>query len=179
MPIQHGKRTIGLVVSRLHPTTNRKLGVILRSCNADAGNGTGTTNPHNNPRLQIQLRSVHRGSSGQHDTCRASCFVYSFPYKRISLRLRQRSTVLNMSSILAPITQKRDHSGHHHHHHHHHDNTYLVSKNKKDAAVRITRIGLYINLSMALGKGFGGYAFHSQGKRTSLFLPLQATFSIE
>ncbi|OAA65726.1 cation efflux family protein [Niveomyces insectorum RCEF 264] len=48
------------------------------------------------------------------------------------------------------------------HHHHHHDNVYLTSQNKKDAGVRITRLGLYCNLGMALAKGAGGYAFNSQ-----------------
>lgn len=57
-------------------------------------------------------------------------------------------------------SQKRGHAGHHHHHHH--DNTYLVSKNKSDAGVRITRIGLWSNLGMAIGKGAGGYLFNSQ-----------------
>ncbi|KAL2181915.1 cation efflux family-domain-containing protein [Thermothelomyces heterothallicus CBS 202.75] len=51
---------------------------------------------------------------------------------------------------------------HHHHHHHHHDNVYLTSTNKSDAGVRITRIGLYSNLGMAVAKGAGGYAFNSQ-----------------
>ncbi|RDW71367.1 hypothetical protein BP6252_07930 [Coleophoma cylindrospora] len=54
-------------------------------------------------------------------------------------------------------TQTRTHS-----HHHHHDNTYLTSKNKNDAGVRITRLGLYSNLGMAVAKGVGGYAFNSQ-----------------
>lgn len=59
---------------------------------------------------------------------------------------------------------KRTHMGHSHGHghHHHHDNTYLTSTNKSDAGVRITRIGLYVNLGMAFGKGIGGYVFHSQ-----------------
>merc|ERR1711939_368468 len=57
-------------------------------------------------------------------------------------------------------TQPRSHAGHSHHHHH--DNTYLTSKNKNDAGVRITRIGLYSNLGMAIAKGVGGYAFNSQ-----------------
>ena len=54
--------------------------------------------------------------------------------------------------------------GHSHggHHHHHHDNTYLTSTNKSDPGVRITRIGLYVNLGMAVGKGVGGYVFNSQ-----------------
>ena len=57
--------------------------------------------------------------------------------------------------------QHRSH-GHSHGHHHHHDNTYLVSANKSDPGVRITRIGLYVNLGMALAKGAGGYVFNSQ-----------------
>jgi divalent metal cation (Fe/Co/Zn/Cd) transporter len=62
-------------------------------------------------------------------------------------------------------TQSRGHAGHshhHHHHHHHHDNVYLTSQNKNDAGVRITRIGLYSNLGMAIAKGAGGYLFNSQ-----------------
>lgn len=67
-------------------------------------------------------------------------------------------------------TQTRRHAGqgdgqhnhHHHHHHHHHDNVYLTSTDKKDAGVRITRIGLMANLAMAIGKFIGGYVFHSQ-----------------
>ncbi|KAL2129421.1 hypothetical protein VTI74DRAFT_7815 [Chaetomium olivicolor] len=60
--------------------------------------------------------------------------------------------------------QTRGHAGHSHHghHHHHHDNVYLTSQNKNDAGVRITRIGLYSNLGMAIAKGAGGYAFNSQ-----------------
>ncbi|KAK4232133.1 cation efflux family-domain-containing protein [Podospora fimiseda] len=59
--------------------------------------------------------------------------------------------------------QTRRHAGHSHgHHHHHHDNVYLTSQNKNDAGVRITRIGLYSNLGMAIAKGAGGYMFNSQ-----------------
>ncbi|CAK7267203.1 mitochondrial metal transporter [Sporothrix epigloea] len=60
------------------------------------------------------------------------------------------------------------HDGHSHshglfsHHHHSHDNAYLTSQNKNDSGVRITRIGLYSNLGMALAKGAGGYFFNSQ-----------------
>ena len=69
-------------------------------------------------------------------------------------RLRRRLS-LTMSSP-APV-----HSGHSHQHHHH-DNTYLISTNKKDAGVRITRVGLYVNFCMAMGKGLGGYFLNSQ-----------------
>lgn len=63
---------------------------------------------------------------------------------------------------MASATQTRSHGGGHHHHHHHHDNVYLTSQNKNDAGVRITRLGLYSNLGMAIAKGAGGYAFNSQ-----------------
>ncbi|MCJ1292340.1 hypothetical protein MMC34_003890 [Xylographa carneopallida] len=56
--------------------------------------------------------------------------------------------------------QFRKHSGHSHAHNH--DNSYLTSPNKKDAGVRITRVGLYVNLGMAISKGIGGYYFNSQ-----------------
>ncbi|KAK6361196.1 hypothetical protein TWF730_004940 [Orbilia blumenaviensis] len=50
----------------------------------------------------------------------------------------------------------------HHHHHNPADNIFLTSKNKADAGVRITRIGLFVNVLMAISKGFGGWYFHSQ-----------------
>ena len=56
------------------------------------------------------------------------------------------------------MTHSHSHAGHSHHH----DNTYLISKNKNDAGVRITRIGLISNLGMAIAKGVGGWAFNSQ-----------------
>lgn len=66
-----------------------------------------------------------------------------------------------LNPTMSSTTLARPHSGHSHQHHHH-DNTYLVSTNKKDAGVRITRIGLYVNLCMAIGKGLGGYFLNSQ-----------------
>lgn len=61
-------------------------------------------------------------------------------------------------------TQTRGHAGHSHGggHHHHHDSTYLTSANKSDPGVRITRVGLYVNLGMAVAKGTGGVVFNSQ-----------------
>ncbi|KAL2444205.1 Mitochondrial metal transporter 2 [Exophiala dermatitidis] len=58
--------------------------------------------------------------------------------------------------------QTRSHAGHSHGHGHSHDTAYLTSKNKKDPGVRITRIGLLVNIGMALSKGIGGYIFNSQ-----------------
>lgn len=63
--------------------------------------------------------------------------------------------------IMSSTQQTRSHGGHHGHHHHH-DNVYLTSQNKNDAGVRITRLGLYSNLGMAIAKGVGGYAFNSK-----------------
>lgn len=96
-------------------------------------------------------------------------------HQRLALRSpHQWSNIVHhirkSGAVFAPATmgmdsqvntvQTRSHGGHSHHHHH--DNTYLTSSNKKDPGVRITRIGLYVNLGMAIGKGFGGYVFNSQ-----------------
>lgn len=70
--------------------------------------------------------------------------------------------LLPFPPVMTSFTQSRAHGGHSHSHHHHHDNTYLTSANRNDAGVRITRIGLFVNLGMAIGKGLGGYYFHSQ-----------------
>ncbi|OKL59710.1 hypothetical protein UA08_05144 [Talaromyces atroroseus] len=78
-------------------------------------------------------------------------FVWSPAAARAAVRSSLKSAMAT--------TQTRGHAGHHHHHH---DNVYLTSSNKKDAGVRITRIGLLVNLSMAIGKFIGGYFFHSQ-----------------
>ena len=76
-----------------------------------------------------------------------------------------RPSFQRLAVVMASHTHIREHSGPGGHHHHHHDNTYLVSSNKNDAGVRITRIGLFVNLGMAISKGIGGYVFHSQCKR--------------
>ena len=70
---------------------------------------------------------------------------------------------------MASLTQHRHHSGHSHAHGHSHDNTYLTSTNKADAGVRITRIGLYVNFLMAVGKGIGGYLLNSQALMADAF----------
>lgn len=66
-----------------------------------------------------------------------------------------------ITPTMASLVHSQEHSGHSHSHHHH-DNTYLTSTNRRDAGVRITRIGLFVNLFMAVGKGFGGWFFNSQ-----------------
>jgi len=73
------------------------------------------------------------------------------------------STMAKDTSVGSGLDQFRSHMGHSHSHgHHHHDNTFLTSKNKDDPGVRITKIGLYVNVGMAISKGIGGYAFNSQ-----------------
>ena len=81
----------------------------------------------------------------------------------------QKPAVLSTSTTMATGSatssgQMRTHMGHSHSHghHHHHDKTLLTSKNKNDPGVRITRVGLYVNLGMAIAKGAGGYIFNSK-----------------
>lgn len=85
--------------------------------------------------------------------------IHPFPNFQSLPRSTSRTSTFPAMTALSQ-TQTRSHMGHSHHHHH--DNTYLTSSNKSDAGVRITRIGLYSNLGMAVAKGVGGYAFNSQ-----------------
>ncbi|KYK61765.1 cation efflux family protein [Drechmeria coniospora] len=81
------------------------------------------------------------------------------------VRGRLRSPPVSMGSSQQQSRDHGDHGhghGHGHHHHHHHDNTYLISANKNDSGVRITRIGLLSNLGMAVAKFIGGWAFNSK-----------------
>lgn len=83
---------------------------------------------------------------------------YTHGLNHPSNKFLNKQIVPTMTSLI----HSHQHSGHSHGHHHHHDNTYLTSSNKKDAGVRITRIGLFVNLFMAIGKGVGGWLFNSQ-----------------
>ena len=76
--------------------------------------------------------------------------------QQVSSLYSEHSSLRTMASTI----QARLHSGHSHSHQH--DNTYLTSTNRKDAGVRITRLGLFVNLGMAFSKGIGGYYFNSQ-----------------
>lgn len=65
------------------------------------------------------------------------------------------------------VSQSHDHSlTHFHlhsHSHSHHENIFQLEKGGlKNPALRITWIGLMVNLGMAVGKGAGGIVFHSQ-----------------
>lgn len=74
----------------------------------------------------------------------------------------RKPTHIPTSATMGGSQQVRAHSHGHGGHHHHHDNTFLTSANKSDPGVRITRVGLYVNLGMAVAKGAGGYIFNSQ-----------------
>lgn len=89
--------------------------------------------------------------------------VFVTPFLRTSRFRHSLQKAPFIPTIMASVTQTRGHSGHKHGHgHHHHDNVYLTSTNKNDAGVRITRIGLFSNLGMAIAKGVGGYVFNSK-----------------
>ena len=71
-------------------------------------------------------------------------------------------------------TQTREHMGHSHghghgHHHHGTDPALLLSSDKNDAAVRITRLGLLLNVVLAVGKGFAGYYWNSKSAFSPAF----------
>ncbi|KAK4636208.1 Mitochondrial metal transporter 2 [Fulvia fulva] len=127
------------------------------------------------PRLKVQHRvllTVASASVSSHRRIPRSAPLRPSPRSpyqcsHIVHRIRTPTASSTPTAMASQTTQKRTHTGHshgehHHHHHHHHDNTYLTSTNKSDPGVRITRIGLYVNLGMAVGKGVGGYVFNSQ-----------------
>ena len=92
-------------------------------------------------------------TSGHAYTSNSSTFTPKSP--STSIRFPFPSTLARMS-----VQQHRGHAGHSHHHHD--DKAYLTSTNKNDAGVKVTRLGLYVNLGMAISKGIGGYHFNSQ-----------------
>ncbi|TGZ84540.1 cation efflux protein [Ascodesmis nigricans] len=73
---------------------------------------------------------------------------------------RSRSPLPPQSSSLHLHSHSHGHS--HSHSHNHEPNPLLLSRDRTDPAVRITRLGLLINLLLAVSKGIGGYYFSSQ-----------------
>jgi hypothetical protein len=123
------------------------------------------------PQLRILRTWTHtKGDPSQSRNGTQYPRLASLPLNWSSVAHRTR----HIAAAMTTQTQSRGHAGHSHHHHHH-DNTFLLSKNKNDAGVRITRIGLYVNLGMAVSKGFGGYVFNSQGMKSSV-LPKHGKF---
>lgn len=116
------------------------------------------------PELHFNQARILLTSAFDSATARASRQASQFPrqyFPRFELFANNPGFSTRPTMAVLSQTQTRAHMGHAHHHHHH-DNSYLVSSNKNDAGVRITRIGLYANLGMALAKGLGGYFFNSQ-----------------
>ena len=112
------------------------------------------------PKLRVLVRTHRRHTqipfiSLAIQSSLTTCHTGSLKYSSSNHSCRRGSPTMTSTTLARP------HSGHSHQHHNH-DNTYLVSANKKDAGVRITRIGLYVNFCMAIGKGLGGYFLNSQ-----------------
>ena len=98
-------------------------------------------------------------STASRTSLKPTCSPQLFSGLNTSRRPALRRSSLPVSTMTT-TNRAREHANHSHHHHH--DNTYLTSTNKNDAGVKITRIGLFVNLGMAVGKGIGGYVFNSQ-----------------
>ncbi|KAI6250761.1 Mitochondrial metal transporter 2 [Erysiphe necator] len=74
-----------------------------------------------------------------------------------------------LDTIAMFLTQKRlSHQNHStqsspiHNHTTSQNKVFLTATTKQDAGAKITRLGLYSNLGIAIAKGIGGYAFNSQ-----------------
>ena len=113
---------------------------------------------HSQTRLTRHCRSASSLSSNRSSLAILTSSRNTLP-RLLSAAASRRSLPMTATQTM---TQSRSHAGHSHGHGHSHDTAYLTSKNKNDAGVRITRIGLFVNLAMAISKGIGGYVFHSQ-----------------
>lgn len=100
----------------------------------------------------------------QHQQSQAATAPLRSPLQWSNIAHRARNPTYSLPAVNMAGQQVRAHSHGHGHggHHHHHDTTFLTSANKSDPGVRITRVGLYVNLGMAVAKGAGGYIFNSQ-----------------
>ncbi len=133
-----------------------------RGCVGYCANQPGVVDTWRFQLTPVSSRRVLNASSTFHfDRClraipRSQSISSTSPLSRTS----RTRPLLQLPTPAALTMQTRPHAGHSHAHHH--DNPYLTSKNKKDPGVRITRIGLLVNLGMAASKGVGGYVFNSQ-----------------
>lgn len=109
----------------------------------------------------IFLHSFHLCATAPKSSFSSSA-SFLIPCPGILIQTLRNGRSYPLVTVMPSSIQTRLHMGHSHSHSHHHDNTYLTSSNKNDSGVRITRIGLYVNLVMAVGKGIGGYYFNSQ-----------------
>lgn len=136
------------------------------------------------PRSSCASTSVHSSTTSCYNTqlgCRRqiSTLATNPPPSPRALNSCSRCSVFTTAVVTRPrplpqlktlnpamsATQTRGHGhghGHGHHHHHGTDPSLLLSKDKSDAAVRITRLGLLLNVVLAVGKGFAGYYWNSK-----------------
>lgn len=154
-----GNKLVGPCISNLTTTTSlasrlssssrtantaRQTRVLLTAASSTRRRLVNKTEAH--PRL----RSCLQWSSIAHQP-RAPPLLSSSPLPRTMGQMENSQQV-----------RAHSHSHGHGHHHHHHDTTFLTSANRNDPGVKITRVGLYVNLGMAVAKGAGGYLFNSQ-----------------
>lgn len=103
---------------------------------------------------QHRVHQTSSSHSSHSSHTQSSSVVHSIHF----IHRRHNRSFPTMSALTQTQTRTHKHGAGHHHH----DNAYLTSQNKNDAGVRITRIGLYSNLGMAIAKGVGGYVFNSK-----------------
>ena len=114
-------------------------------------------------RVLLTAAAAHpRGQQHQPHSQAATPLRSSLQWSGIAHRARNPTYSPPTASMAGSQQQVRAHSHGHGGHHHHHDTTFLTSANRSDPGVKITRVGLYVNLGMAVAKGAGGYIFNSQ-----------------
>lgn len=114
---------------------------------------------------RVLLTAAALSPQQRHQGEAASCARLRSPlqWSRIAHSARDPTYSCSKATVtMGGSQQVRAHSHGHGGHHHHHDTTFLTSGNRSDPGVRITRVGLYVNLGMAVAKGAGGYIFNSQ-----------------
>jgi hypothetical protein len=153
-------RRDGLAVCVRSPHQQRAALILSQAAASAQSHGLNSTSPYptlsGTFRPQLRVLQTWTHTKGLQSTRYPQHTPRSLNWTSTAHRTR------HIAAAMTSLTHSHGHAGHHHHH----DNTFLLSKNKDDAGVRITRIGLYVNLGMAVGKGFGGYVFNSQGRET-------------
>lgn len=121
-----------------------------------------TIHSQSHPLHTLQLRVFSLATSNSLPINNNYCLFNSLP--KFIITLTNSSYCQNSGSIsgftMASIQTRSSH--HKNSSNSHPDNLYLISTNKHDAGVKITRLGLYSNLGMAIAKGIGGFVFNSQ-----------------
>ncbi|OMP82325.1 Mitochondrial metal transporter 1 [Diplodia seriata] len=157
-----GPRSSCASTSLVSPTTERLFKQLVRR--ALCSSSTAASSPARTayPVLSATLASSSPLSTAPNcPRCYSSLVTTAAAARPSSVRhLRRLNPAMS-------ATQTREHMGHSHghghgHHHHGTDPALLLSSDKNDAAVRITRLGLLLNVVLAVGKGFAGYYWNSK-----------------